>query len=110
MNALPIVALSVATAYLVHKQARVQGTIDSLAAEFNSAAKPDESGGATTAEIRNAWKNIESTRYSDMAEHLTQPEKNSLEAGQLSAWKEVQTYDAAQGSFRIEGVPLELGV
>ena len=45
-----------------------------------------------------------------MAEHLTQPEKNSLEAGQLSAWKEVQTYDAAQGSFRIEGVPLELGV
>lgn len=110
MSALPIVALSLATAYLVHKQMRVQGTIDNLTNEWNSAAKPDDSGNATSAEIRDAWKNIDSTKYSDMAEYLTKPQRNELEAGQLAAVREVRSYDDGPASLTIVGVPLEFGV
>lgn len=97
-----IVGLALAAGYLVNKNINTR-VLDNAEAEYNDATA--SSGGATTAELRAAWKNTSDTRFLDMAEDVSETRKLAMDAGVAKERRAVEAYEASSLP-QIQGVVL----
>ena len=90
-----VVGLALAAGYLINKNIQVSSRLEDAKAEYNNKAAPATSG-VTSKEVRKAWANTDFAKYGDMAEELTQAQKDSLHARVLAQRQEVEQYDASE--------------
>lgn len=99
-----VLGLALAAGYLINKKIAVRTRLDEAVAKYDNAAKPS-TGGATTAEVKNAWRNTDFTRFGDMSEELAQAQKVQIDQKVRDQQAVVQEYDAS-GAPPIQGVLL----
>jgi len=99
-----ILGLALGAGFLINKNIKVSGLLDSAERTYNSAAAPSTDG-ATSAEVRNAWANTDFTKFGDMHQDLPASQKMSLASKTEDQRALVQSYDTPPGSEReIRGV------
>ena len=89
-----IIGLALAAGYLINKNISVRTQLEDASAEYNKAAKP-ATGGVTSSEVRQAWRNTAFTRFGDMAEDLAESQKMELDRKVQVQREAVEQYDAA---------------
>lgn len=88
-----IVGLALAAGYLINKNISVRTQLENASQNYNRAAKP-ATDGVTSAEVRKAWRNVDSTRFGDMAEDLPLSQKLDLDQRVQAQRAAVEEYDA----------------
>lgn len=101
-----VVGLAIAAGYLINKNLTVQSRLTQAEAEYQGAAKP-ATGGVTSAEVRQAWKNTDYDTYGDFNVDWSQQEKDRVVAREQQVAQSVQSYDEhAEALPQIQGVML----
>ena len=98
-----VIGLALSAGYLIQKNFTTRA-LDDAVAEHHAVAKP-ATGGVTTAELRSAWRDVRSTKYSDMAEDLPHTEKEHYNNRVISQQAAVEHFEASSVPA-IQGVML----
>ena len=100
-----VLGLGVAAGYLIKKNILSStGVLENAAREFNNAT-PETTGGATSAEVRQAWANTDFARFGDMREDLSESQKLDLDRKREQARSQVESYETgSRGVDEIQGV------
>ena len=100
-----LIALGLATGYLINKRASISEVIDTQVAEYDNAAKPEDTG-ASTGEIKQAHKRLDDVRFGDFNESFTLSERDGIVRAAQDARMQVAEYEHSNSQLRIEGVHL----
>ena len=100
-----IIGLGVAAGYLVNKNLSIKSAVEQSAARYEGGAE-GTTGGATSAEVRNAWKRTDHVKYGDFNTDLPKKQMDQLDAAAQRAASEVEQFD---GSMHrpIQGVMMQ---
>ena len=98
-----LIALGLAAGYLINKRTHISEVIETQVAEYEHSAKP-ETTGATTGEIKQAYKRLDDVRFGDFNEGFSLPQRDQIVRAAQDARMQVAEYEQSNSALRIEGV------
>ena len=101
-----VLGLGLAAGYLINKNLAVRARLEDAEAEYRD-VHVESTGGATSAEVRKAWRNTDHTRFGEMAEDLPESEKQKIDRLTRAQQSAAEQFDAAEALPSIQGVWLE---
>ena len=107
MSAVALLALGGSVGYLMFKRQTMEGRLEKAVRQWDGSGAGEATDGATTAEVKNAWRNVEHTRKEVFNERLPADEQQKLMNAERQHVQEVEAFDQSQGSACIQGVYLE---
>lgn len=102
-----LIGLGLAAGYLINKNMHIASQLDQSIAEFENSGAEESTDGATSAEVRQAYKRTDFVKYGDMNTDLPRKQMEALSAGEQQHASEVQQYDQGGQGGPILGVMMQ---